>query len=121
MILSAEGRLEDSARRESLMSRTIESLNDKLEDIKADERSSISNREDVTVEDAGTVVDEDTAEEASIFTDKIEDNAESGDLLVEDIRDEYKRLFLTEGSKKARDYLKDLKDNNKLPKNFTFN
>jgi hypothetical protein len=126
MIMSAENKLEDSTYKQILLGRNIESLTDKLDDIRRSEGNFGADPESISVADAGKVVDEADESLSSGNADgesaSINDSStEEGDLTVSDIRDEYRRLFLTEGSTKAREYLKRLRDCDRLPKNFTFN
>lgn len=122
-ILIAEKKVEDSEYRERLTKRSLVSLSDKLEDLGI---SVVPNKEDNQEGIADADLDAAAAAAAAAEQEKgnIEDSEENSDepkpLTVNEIRDEYKKIFKEKGISAANRYIKDLEDSDKLPKNFTF-
>jgi hypothetical protein len=134
-ILNKEDKLEDATYRGKLESRTLDSLNDKLEDLglAAKQEEDTSKEETITDEsdkdkvtdtsvniedasdDSGELSDEDGSVE-----DNVEDSADDVLLDIDVVKSEYKNIFKKQGFSAARKYLKDLEDAKKLPDNFTF-
>lgn len=130
-ILVLEDELENEKYKSKLQSRTLESLNDKLIDLKVasttvedeeEEKSSDKISDDGKISDTEVSLDDDAADKTGKIEDEEEEEEEDkGDKLdVEDVKNTYRKKLRTEGLSLASKYLKGLKDEGKLPDNFTF-
>ncbi len=134
-ILTKEDKLEDADYKGKLEARTLDSLNDKLEDLGLTAKQELDTSKEEVKDDAS---DEDGIEDTSVniedasdesgdlsdedgsVEDNIEDDADDVSLTVDQVTTEYRNIFKKQGFKAARDYLKDLEDKKQLPDNFTF-
>lgn len=125
-ILAKENKLEDAEYKEKLSKRSLQSLSDKLEDLgiavvptteKPNKEKQIKDA-DLNAGDAGAAGDEGAGEGDGAGEGKGE--GQEKPLTNKEIKDEYQKLFTTKGISAANRYLADLRDNNKLPDNFTF-
>ena len=127
-ILTLEDKLSDNDYRQKLETRNITSLEDKLDDL----INGLSNKSKT---DTDPVADNNKSlEPNSVDKTKVSDNVQDDNSNVQDqgttntnklspseIVDEYKRLIREKGLSSAKKYIQDLRDENKLPDNFTFN
>ena len=127
-ILTLEDKLSDNDYRQKLETRNITSLEDKLDDL----MNGLSNKSKT---DTDPVADNNKSlEPNSVDKTKVSDNVQDDNSNVQDqgttntnklspseIVDEYKRLIREKGLSSAKKYIQDLRDENKLPDNFTFN
>jgi len=127
-ILTLEDKLSDNDYRSKLEARNISSLEDKLDDL-------INGLSDKNKQDDGDNKDGKSLEPNSVdktnVSDKVNeddskpkqepDNTNTNKLSNSEIVDEYKRLIREKGLSAAKKYIQDLRDENKLPDNFTFN
>lgn len=128
-ILSLEDKLADDDYRQKLVLRNTTSLEDKLSDLLAlkikddkvvdkDLDKNNTTLEPNSVDKGGVIVDA-TNSDTSETQPVTEQNPIT--LSNEEIVDEYKRLIREKGLSAAKVYFQTLKDENKIPNNFTFN
>lgn len=126
-ILTLEDKMSDNDYKQKLESRSITSLEDKLDDL-IQYKSTKKDTDDV---EDNKKLDPDSVDKTNASKTIIEDNADNGTddtntnntnkLSASEIIDEYKVLVRTKGISAARAYFKTLTDENKIPDNFTFN
>ena len=121
-IIDKEGKSSIEGYRESLSTRSLESLTDKLTDLTdaADESSSSSNGvtdPNVSIDDAA---EHGTADAGDASAGAGTDSEDPEPITAAKVRDEYRRLMKKEGLSAASMYLKDLRETKKMPKDFAF-
>lgn len=130
-ILITEDKVGDEAYKARLHTRGLDSLSDKLEDLGFG----------IVIADSSAAGSDDTGSDAELdssvdINDASTDGVQNDDepavkpaavkdpgaekLSVNQIRDEYRKLFREKSIVAANAYLKDLRDNEQLPDNFTF-
>lgn len=136
-ILQLEDKIADAEYKKKLLSRSITSLEDKLNDL-VDTPAKVEDNDNnkgnnglqpgVTVQDAVTTTGAETELTDAEKQKKIEDEAEAArkaaegaQLSISEIKDSYKDKVRTEGIKAAKAWFKQLTDEGKVPSNFTFN
>lgn len=133
-ILSFEDKIEDEDYKAKLAKRSLDSLHDKLEDLGVFASKANVQDEDENQDDAEALQDneeieqtdvnvEDAADESGEIENngKVQDDADEGNILdVATVETEYRRLQREKGFVAASKYLKDLKEEGKLPATFTF-
>jgi hypothetical protein len=124
-ILTLEDKLADNDYKQKLASRNTNSLEDKLSDLIISDKKIVDKQEDSkdtaleqnsvdkggAVQDSGTVENKDKNPVAE---------TQDAKLTNEEIVDEYKRIIREKGLSAAKVYFQTLKDENKIPDNFTF-
>ena len=124
-ILTLEDKLADNDYKQKLASRNTNSLEDKLSDLIISDKKIVDKQEDSkdtaleqnsvdkggAVQDSGTVENKDENPVAE---------TQDAKLTNEEIVDEYKRIIREKGLSAAKVYFQTLKDENKIPDNFTF-
>ena len=126
-ILTLEDKMSDNEYRQKLEGRNIASLEDKLEDLINNKSTKLDPE---NVED--NKLNPGSLDKTNVSGDVVEDNQNNNDnqntdtntnnkLSASEIIDEYKTLVRTKGISAARAYFKNLRDEDKIPDNFTFN
>ena len=119
--------ISDTADKETLETRTLDSLHDKLVDLGygIQDESSEDNVQDENNEgledtdvDINDAADEEGELENNASDTNVEDEAET--LTVKQVKDEHSKILKKEGLRAASRYIADLRDKKTLPKNFTF-
>lgn len=126
-ILTLEDKLSDNDYRQKLEARNITSLEDKLDDLINGSSTNKSNTDPVN--DNNKTLEPNSVDKTKVSDNVQEDNSNVQDqgttntnkLSASEIVDEYKRLIREKGLSSAKKYIHDLRDENKLPDNFTFN
>lgn len=127
-ILTLEDKLSDNDYRQKLETRNITSLEDKLDDL-INGLSNKSKTDTDPVNDNNKALEPNSVDKTKVSDNVQEDNSNVQDqgttntnkLSASEIVDEYKRLIREKGLSSAKKYIQDLRDENKLPDNFTFN
>jgi len=122
-ILQIQDDATNSDLKDKLSARSLDSLKDKLSDLLEDSAETESNEEviDPNVDISDSEDDNGTNTNSEDESDLGNENKDSGDALtVGQIRDEYKNLIKTKGLTAASGYLSNLRKEDKLPANFTF-
>lgn len=117
-IMDAEDRAADEGYRKELEGRTIESLTDKLSDIAPKRKKKKIKNPNVNIDDDATHGEDDNDGDEGDADET--DLSDGKALTAAEVRSEYRRLIKDEGLSKASLYIKDLRTENKLPKNFSF-
>lgn len=124
-ILSLEDKDEDEDYKARLENRTIQSLRDKLEDLKSngvDAEDDSEEDDEEGIQDSEVDIDDAADADGEIDDEEVDTDTDTGEKLdIEDIRTQYSKVLRTKGLSAASKYLRDLREEKKLPENFKFN